>query len=233
MKHTCPICSSVDSLREITYKFSARPVPEHSIDLNIMAMECSVCHEQIETPEQVTLNSKLINEAKLNWLANNVEKDKAVGTLVKELRSTLGVTQRKFSEMTGATGVSISKYELHTIKPSALATTLFTVLAKSTEARAALEENCGVRMAAIEAYSFGSPVITFNELIMGLDRKSINSTPGSASSIYTSVINLDNEFRKGFEVGELQRIESSYIFDLPTQPHVVMNRSTLLFESVH
>jgi putative zinc finger/helix-turn-helix YgiT family protein len=188
MKNQCPFCLSENSLKEMTYPFSAHPMPGHTVDIQLRSMTCMHCDEQIETPEIAISNNTLISDAKLEWLVSNIELDKSIGYLVRELRINMGVTQSKFSEMTGAKGVSISKYELHIVKPSALARTLFIVLARSKEARESLvfcSKADEVVASNVFEWSYTAP----HELITIVNDQSMNSTPtATAPSIISSIV---------------------------------------------
>lgn len=189
MKNYCPYCLSENSLQEQPYQFIAHPMPGYSIPLRLQAQVCLHCEEQVESPSQTALNSTIISDAKLVWLADHIDLDRAIGYLVKELRRNLGVTQAELSKMIGAKGVSISKYELHTVKPSALARTLFKVLAKSKDARNTLISP--VVFAPSVSYSiFESSNTLPSELLTFVDHRTIGSitTATASSAIMHSIV---------------------------------------------
>ncbi|PVZ56531.1 hypothetical protein C9422_18585 [Pseudomonas sp. B1(2018)] len=140
MKEQCPFCQSIGTLKAINYRLTVHPVPGEDIDILLPAKQCTYCDEEIETPDLAQRNTELISEAKLEWLVTNIQRKNAIGALIRELRNSLDVTQKEFTAMVGATGNSISKYELHIIEPSAIARNLFILLAKSKHARNELRD---------------------------------------------------------------------------------------------
>ncbi|MCQ3014849.1 type II toxin-antitoxin system MqsA family antitoxin [Pseudomonas tremae] len=195
MNNQCPICASLNALQRVKYIFIARPMPGHSVELELPAFECCVCGEQVETPELVVQNSAMISEAKLAWLADHESSDRAIGYLVKELRNNFGVSQKEFSIMTGATGNSISKYESHSIVPSALARKLFTVLAKSKESRQILANQYHN-----EHSTALSPPATMVEIV-SISLESPNAAAGALPIFPISFGSLLKFFTKTFDFG--------------------------------
>lgn len=181
MKNYCPYCLSENSLQEQSYQFIAHPMPGHSIPLRLQAQVCLHCEEQVESPSQAVLNSTIISDAKLAWLADHIDLDRAIGYLVKELRRNLGITQAELSKMIGAKGVSISKYELHTVKPSALARTLFKVLAKSKDARNTLISPV-IFVPSVSYSIFESSSTLSSELLTFVDHSTIGSIPTATAT---------------------------------------------------
>ncbi len=207
MTNQCPFCLSENSLQEQTYEFSAHPMPGRTIKLRLKNEVCTYCDEEIESPNIALQNNAIISDAKLKWLAEHIEVDRAIGYLVKELRANLGVTQKKFSEITGAKGVSISKYELHTLKPSALARTLFTVLAESKEARDALLSRSSCK-AFTNENSLGIHYASAREIITVF-----GDTTATATSTTTglSLVNSIVEFIDKTICGASRLLEASMI----------------------
>jgi putative zinc finger/helix-turn-helix YgiT family protein len=207
MTNQCPFCLSENSLQEQTYQFSAHPMPGYSVNLCLKSEVCSYCDEQIESPSIAAQNSTTISDAKLKWLADNIEIENAIGYLVKELRTSLGVTQRRFSEIIGAKGVSISKYELHSLKPSALARTLFIVLAESKEARHALLSRNTLEFSLNQSISqyYHNPsheIITF----LGDDIRTVTPTTTGSSLVNSIVELIDKTFCNASKIFEASMI---------------------------
>jgi YgiT-type zinc finger domain-containing protein len=66
----CPICESQHGMNETTYDFTARLHSGQSLVIQLQAMQCSVCGEKIEAPEQAERNSEKIAEEKLRLQTN-------------------------------------------------------------------------------------------------------------------------------------------------------------------
>ena len=122
-----------------TYTLQAHPVVGINVPVELEALECSNCEERIETPYLIKKNSAKISKSKLSWLSKQTG-NTYISALIKELRKSTGLTQQEFSSLTGATGTAISKYELGTVKPSAMAEKLFLLMARRPETIDALRD---------------------------------------------------------------------------------------------
>lgn len=133
MNMKCPFCESNGTLHEVVSKIVAHPLPGVSIDVALPFIECRECGEEFTPPGEIKSIDLKIKEAKLQWLAENIENNACIPVIVRELRSLLNVTQREFSEAIGATGNSVSKYESGTIIPTSMAKRLIVLLALQPE----------------------------------------------------------------------------------------------------
>ncbi|MBC3246536.1 YgiT-type zinc finger protein [Pseudomonas lurida] len=216
MKNYCPICGSENTLEREMYSFTARPMPGHSFDIQLPSFCCHACGEQVETPELVVQNSTLISEAKLAWLASNAHLDQAIGYIVKELRSSLDLSQKEFSALIGATGNSISKYESHTIVPSALTRTFFIVLAKNKEARFSLAKSCfAPKTSERRLYPVNAKIITHASSVLSTDNLESNIVTTSTP------VSIFNYFAEVFEIGFMPKSAISRNRAISRAPNVM------------
>ncbi|MEK8080686.1 type II TA system antitoxin MqsA family protein [Pseudomonas sp. XK-1] len=125
----CPICESKGTLREKVSIVKVRPIPDIHIDVQLSFLHCSYCNEEIETPKLLQANDETIRRTKILWLAKHADDPNVFPTLLKLLRNSLGVSQKRFSEAIGATGNTISKYEQGEISPSSIAKKLIILIA--------------------------------------------------------------------------------------------------------
>lgn len=129
----CPICESEGTLHNVVLPVSVRPLPDVLIDVQVPFQECSACGEEITRAGDMQNVERIIQQAKLKWLVENIDRRESLPAVIKELRETHGLSQSDFSDLIGATGNSISKYENGVITPSSIAKKMLTLIALHPE----------------------------------------------------------------------------------------------------